>query len=51
MEHRRKEKEIFSTDKRDLKPQIAMLLKLKRGIKSAEPAAENEDTCLLRHNR
>ena len=49
MEHRRKEKEIFSTDKRDIKPRIFALLKFQGRIKAAEAAAEDEDTCLVRH--
>src|SRR2546422_8382573 len=50
MEHRRKEKEIFSTDKRDIKPRIFALLKFQDRIKAAEAATEDKDTRSLAHS-
>src|SRR5439155_3854666 len=42
---------VLSIDHRDFELRIATLLKFKRRVKPAEPATENEDTCLVRHNR
>src|SRR5206468_5613745 len=45
------QKKVLAIDHRDFELRIATLLKFKRRVKPTEPAAENEDTCLVRHNR
>src|SRR5215469_5124317 len=51
VQHRSKEKKVLAINDRDLKARIIALLEFQRGIKSAEAAAENEDTRLVCHFR
>ena len=51
MQHRSKEKKVLAINERDFKARIIALLEFQRGIKSAEAAAENEDTRLVCHFR
>src|SRR6266480_2739164 len=51
VQHRCEQKKVLAIDHRDFELRIATLLKFKRRVKPTEPAAKNENTCLVRHNR
>src|SRR5262249_48425196 len=51
VQHRSKEKKVLAINDRDFKARIVALLEFQRRIKSAEAAAENEDTRLVCHFR
>src|SRR5439155_1496492 len=49
VEHGSEEKKVLAIDDRDFESRIVALLEFQRGIKPAEAAAENQDTCLVWH--
>ena len=49
VQHRGEEEEVLATDKSHFEIRKLKLLKLQRGIKSAEAAAENEDASFVCH--
>src|SRR5207247_9825061 len=47
VQHWGEKEKVFAIDNCDLKARTSALLKFKRRVKPAEPAARNEDACLV----